>query len=61
MSPFVARTKRMAIAAFTEVVAALEEHDPVRARDVWTSNGDFTTDWMDRSDLGKRLMIDLLG
>lgn len=61
MSPFVARTKRLAIAAFTEVVAALEEHDPVRARDVWTSNGDFTTDWMDRSDLGKRLMIDLLG
>jgi DNA-binding FadR family transcriptional regulator len=59
--PFVAKSNRMAYAAFAEVVSALTEHDPVRARNVWTASEDFTIPWLEGSDLGKRLMIDLLG
>ena len=59
--PFVTKSNRMAHAAFTEVVAALAAHDPSRARRVWTSSEDFTIPWIEGSDLGKRLMIDLLG
>jgi DNA-binding FadR family transcriptional regulator len=59
--PFVTKSNRMAHAAFTEVVAALAAHDPARARNVWTSSEDFTIPWIEGSDLGKRLMIDLLG
>jgi DNA-binding FadR family transcriptional regulator len=59
--PFVTKANRMAHAAFTEVVAALAAHDPARARNVWTSSEDFTIPWIEGSDLGKRLMIDLLG
>lgn len=59
--PFVTKSNRMAHAAFREVVAALAAHDPVRARNVWSTSEDFTIPWMEGSDLGKRLMIDLLG
>jgi DNA-binding FadR family transcriptional regulator len=59
--PHVTKANRLAYGAFAEVVAALAEHNPVRARNVWTAREDFTSAFLEGSDLGARLMIDLLG
>jgi DNA-binding FadR family transcriptional regulator len=59
--PFVTKSNRRAQAAFAEVVAALAERDPVRARDLWAGCQHFKSSFVEGSDLRERLMIDLLG
>jgi DNA-binding FadR family transcriptional regulator len=59
--PQVARSNRKAQAGFSELVSAMATRDSVRAREVWAACQDLNVQFTEESELGERLVIDLLG
>lgn len=59
--PGVTKSNRRAHRLFAELVSAMARRDSVRARDVWVACQEINTRFIEDSELGERLMIDLLG
>jgi DNA-binding FadR family transcriptional regulator len=58
--PWVSKTNRRAQRLFAQMVAAAAEHDPAEAARVWAECLEANAVWMAESELGKRLMLDLM-
>lgn len=59
--PWVTRSNRKTHALFAELVTALELHNPHRAREAWAESLNATSPFAESSELGRRLVIDLIG
>ncbi|WP_084531567.1 FadR/GntR family transcriptional regulator [Nocardia miyunensis] len=59
--PWVATTNRRAQAGFADFVAAAAEHDAARASRVWAECFSALAPWIEDSELGARLVLDLIG
>lgn len=58
--PGVSKSNRSAQRLFAQFVAAAGEHDPARASQAWARCMKANGGWMEESELGKRLIVDLL-
>ncbi|WP_436791572.1 FadR/GntR family transcriptional regulator [Yinghuangia sp. YIM S10712] len=58
--PWVTTTNRNAHAKFAELVTALADHDPARAASTWAECLEASAPFFDTSDLGRRLVVDLI-
>ncbi|XVQ14730.1 FadR/GntR family transcriptional regulator [Spirillospora sp. CA-255316] len=58
--PWVATTNRNAQRMFAELVSSLAAHDAARAGAVWAECLEVTSPFIEASDLGRRLMVDLI-
>jgi DNA-binding FadR family transcriptional regulator len=58
--PWVSKTNRSAQRLFAQFVSAAGEHDPTRASQAWAQCMKANGAWMEESELGKRLIIDLM-
>lgn len=58
--PGVRKTNRNAAALFAEFVAAASEHDPVGATRIWAECLTAFAPWLEQSELGGRLVLDLM-
>jgi DNA-binding FadR family transcriptional regulator len=60
--PWVTKSNRRAHALFAELVGALAAHEPERARDIWAALQELATPFVEeQTDLGRRLVVDLVG
>ncbi|WP_067904241.1 FadR/GntR family transcriptional regulator [Nocardia vaccinii] len=59
--PWVATTNRRAQAGFADFVAAATDHDAARASRVWAECFTALAPWIEDSELGHRLVLDLIG
>ncbi len=58
--PWVSTTNRNTQALFSEFVSAASGRDSARAVDVWTAALEANAPWIEESELGHRLMLDLM-
>jgi DNA-binding FadR family transcriptional regulator len=58
--PWVSTTNRNTQEMFAEFVAAAAEHDSARATNAWTAALEANAPWIEESELGNRLMLDLM-
>jgi hypothetical protein len=58
--PWVSKTNRNAQRLFAQFVSAAGEHDPAGASHAWAECMKANGAWMEESELGKRLIIDLM-
>jgi DNA-binding FadR family transcriptional regulator len=58
--PWVSKTNRSAQRLFAQFVTAAAEHDPARASQAWAQCMKANGSWMEESELGKRLIVDLM-
>ncbi|MQY31252.1 FadR/GntR family transcriptional regulator [Nocardia aurantia] len=58
--PWSTTTNRKAHAMFTELIGALAEHDGPKAEAVWSECLDTYSPFIESSDLGRRLVVDLV-
>ena len=59
--PSVTKSNRKAHAHFVELVSAMAAHDSDRARDIWASIQELAAPFVEETELGRRLVIDLVG
>ncbi len=59
--PWVSKTNRKAQARIAELIRAMRERDADAASDVWNRYRDVSQPFLEESELGARLIIDLLG
>jgi DNA-binding FadR family transcriptional regulator len=58
--PGVSKGNRSAQRLFAQFVSAAGEHDPARASQAWAECMKVNGSWMEESELGKRLIVDLM-
>lgn len=58
--PWVTTTNRNAHAKLAELIAAFADHDAARAGRVWAACLEHSAPWFESSDLGRRLVVDLI-
>lgn len=58
--PWVSTTNRNTQALFSKFVSAASERDSARAAEVWTAALEANAPWIEESELGHRLMLDLI-
>lgn len=58
--PWVTTTNRNAAAKLGELIAAFAARDPTQARGTWAACLEVSAPWLESSDLGRRLVVDLI-